>query len=125
MSRFHLSIVVANFEQTKYFYLNLLECPLGRDAGSWVDIQFYGHQLTIHKESELQKAQAIDHFGLIQTQPIWESTLKLCKLKGAKFVMPVCIKNKGESDESGKFIVQDPAANLIEFKYYKIGRAHV
>ncbi len=121
MHAFHLSFVVANLEQTKNFYLETLGCQLGRDSGGWIDILFFGHQLTIHQESDAMSAQAIDHFGLILNQPVWQSTLAKCKRLGAQFVMQALIKNNNESNESGKFIIQDPAGNILEFKYYSSG----
>jgi extradiol dioxygenase family protein len=116
---FHLSFVVPSVEDAKEFYVGVLECSIGRDTGSWFDIIFFGHQITIHQESENMRAKAIDHFGPILDKEAWDSSLERCKSKGVEFLMQPTLKNEGASEESGKFIVLDPAKNIIEFKFYK------
>ncbi len=44
---FHLSIVVPDLEQARVFYVNLLRCAVGRDQGQWIDILFFGHQMSL------------------------------------------------------------------------------
>ena len=34
------------------------------------------------------------------------------------FQLPPTIKEEGSDMESGKYIVKDPAGNILEFKYY-------
>jgi len=45
---FHLAIRVADLEASRAFYGELLGCPEGRSADTWVDFNFYGHQLVCH-----------------------------------------------------------------------------
>ena len=45
---FHLAIPVANLEKAKKFYTDLLGCAIGRSSETWIDLNFYGHQLVIH-----------------------------------------------------------------------------
>jgi len=116
---FHLSIVVSDLNEAKDFYLNMLECKLGKDAGSWVNVMFFGHQLTIHQENKEMKAQAIDHFGPILEKESWQSFANKIHLSKYSFVSLPNILNEGENNESGKFLLNDPAGNLLEFKYYK------
>lgn len=118
MKPFHLSFVVPNLEQAKEFYTQVLQCSVGRDTGAWVDILFFGHQVTIHQESENMISRPIDHFGPILDKQTWLTTLERCKSNNIEFVMQSTIKNEGSDDESGKFIVLDPARNIIEFKFY-------
>ncbi len=115
---FHLSFVVPDKEKTKEFYLNVLECTLGRDNETWFDIIFFGHQITIHQATENMTAYQIDHFGPILSKNEWLHVSKNLKENDCKFVMQPTIKNAGQPDESGKFMVNDPAGNLLEFKYY-------
>ena len=115
---FHLSFVVPDKDSAKDFYLNVLNCSLGRDNETWFDILFFGHQLTIHQASESMPAYKIDHFGPILNKSEWLSIVENCEINGIDFVMSPTVKNKGEKIESGKFLVNDPAGNLLEFKYY-------
>lgn len=118
MKPFHLSFAVPNLEQAKNFYTQILGCSIGRDTGAWIDIIFFGHQVTIHQESDSMKAQPIDHFGPILEKQTWLDILERCKSNNIEFVMQPTIKDEGCDDESGKFIVLDPARNVIEFKFY-------
>lgn len=115
---FHLSFVVPDKELARWFYIDILGCSLGRNNDSWFDILFFGHQLTIHQASENNAAFEINHFGPILNKTEWLSVIQKCKGETIKVILPPTIKNKGNDDESGKFIVKDPSGNIIEFKYY-------
>lgn len=116
---FHLSIVVSDLEQARNFYVNLLGCQVGRDRGQWIDILFFGHQMTLHQEREGMIAKPIDHFGPILEKQEWENILELLTSNGIVFEMQPLIRQEGTQLESGKYIVKDPAGNVLEFKYYK------
>lgn len=118
LNSFHLSFVVPDLEAARRFYVEILGCQVGRDQGDWIDILFFGHQVTIHKETETLKAQPIDHFGPILPKDEWEKVSSKCKDTGVEFVLPPTIKNGGTEKESGKYLIEDPAGNLLEFKYY-------
>lgn len=118
MKPFHLSFVVPCLEKAKDFYIGVLGCSIGRDTGTWIDILFFGHQITMHQESENMKAKAIDHFGPILEKETWLAALEQCKAQGVEFIMQPTLKNEGANEESGKFIVLDPAKNIVEFKFY-------
>jgi extradiol dioxygenase family protein len=115
---FHLSFVVADLGQAKKFYINVLECEVGRDVGDWLDILFFGHQVTIHQETGAMLAKAIDHFGVIMDKTEWLKTSLQLSSNNIAFEMKPTVKNKGTDIESGKYLVKDPAGNLLEFKYY-------
>ncbi|PHS18501.1 MAG: hypothetical protein COA86_07345 [Kangiella sp.] len=116
---FHLSFVVPKLHLAEEFYVNFLSCKKGRDTGKWIDIIFFGHQLTIHQETENMKAQSIDHFGVILEKSEWLSIAKKVEVESIPFVLSPNKKTNDDSSESGKFIIKDPASNLIEFKFYK------
>lgn len=115
---FHLSFVVPDKEAVKEFYLNVLGCTLGRDNETWFDIIFFGHQITIHQANDQVKAYKIDHFGPILDKAEWLELSEKLKSRNCEFAMAPVIKNQGHPDESGKFMVNDPGGNLLEFKYY-------
>jgi len=115
---FHLSLVVPSLDEAKEFYINLLGCKMGRDSGKWIDIIFFGHQITLHQERDTMVAMPIDHFGAILDKQEWNNISGLFSSHGVKFEMRPSIKEEGTDTESGKFIVKDPADNVLEFKYY-------
>jgi extradiol dioxygenase family protein len=115
---FHLSFVVPDKGVAKDFYLNALGCTLGRDNEAWFDVLFFGHQLTIHQSSAQRPANKIDHFGPILNKVNWDDIVENLRKKNLSFIMEPTIKNKGKTNDSGKFLINDPAGNLLEFKYY-------
>ena len=46
--RFHLAIPVADLEAARTFYVDLLGCGVGRESDTWIDFDFFGHQVTAH-----------------------------------------------------------------------------
>jgi extradiol dioxygenase family protein len=45
---FHFSFHVRDLASTRRFYGELLGCREGRSAGSWVDFEFFGSQISAH-----------------------------------------------------------------------------
>src|SRR4051812_22239235 len=45
---FHLAFPVDSIAKARAFYGRVLGCPEGRSAETWVDFDFYGHQLVAH-----------------------------------------------------------------------------
>ena len=45
---FHLAFPVHDLAQSRAFYGDLLGCPEGRSSESWVDFNFFAHQLVAH-----------------------------------------------------------------------------
>lgn len=116
---FHLSFVVPKLRLAEEFYVNVLGCKKGRDTGKWIDIIFFGHQLTLHQETEKMKAQSIDHFGVILEKAEWLSVAQKIEVENTPFILSPTEKTNDDNSESGKFIINDPANNMIEFKFYQ------
>ena len=115
---FHLSFVVPDLQQARKFYLDSLGCDLGRDTAAWIDIIFFGHQLTLHQQNENMESKVIDHFGPVLDKEQWQALSQKLIASNTEFQLKPTIKNQGNKKESGKFIIKDPAGNIIEFKYY-------
>lgn len=45
---FHLAFPVKDLPITQQFYETVLGCKLGRRSDTWLDFDFFGHQLTAH-----------------------------------------------------------------------------
>lgn len=116
---FHLSFVVPQLRVAEEFYVNFLGCIKGRDTGQWIDIIFFGHQLTLHQETKSMQAKSIDHFGVILDKSEWLSVAQRLQVDNFSFIVPPNETTNEDHSESGKFIIKDPANNLIEFKFYK------
>jgi extradiol dioxygenase family protein len=71
---FHLAFATTDLKRIKAFYGKFLGCPEGRSAETWVDYDFFGHQLTIQEVPKLIKTARIynpksnvpsDHWGIV------------------------------------------------------------
>ena len=71
---FHLAVPAGDLESATDFYQNILGCKLGnREEGKWVDVDFWGNELTLHKtEMKLPRERhsvdmgkvPVPHFGV-------------------------------------------------------------
>ncbi len=114
---FHLSFAVQDLTVAKNFYQEIPGCEISRDAGSWFDVMFFGHQLTLHQATENLPTTTIDHFGPVLDKAEWLAMVAWCNTKQLSYVLPPVIKEQCRPTESGKFIIKDPAGNVLEFKY--------
>ena len=124
---FHLSFPVDNIPQTKAFYADGLGCDVGRENSESVILGLYGHQLVAHMVHEplvLQKGIYPRHFGLIFTaESDWEALLERSRQKGLTFYQKAKHRFPGLPLEHRTFFLQDPFANLMEFKFYRHSEA--
>ena len=49
---FHLAIPVDDLVAAEAFYGEVFGCPRGRRSDSWIDFDFFGHQLVTHLAPE-------------------------------------------------------------------------
>ncbi len=115
---FHLSFIVPNKDEAKHFYTDVLGCEIGRDNHSWFDIMFFGHQITIHQATETMQSYTIDHFGPVLEKDQWKAVSQQLDAEGIDFVAKPLVKTDSCGNESGKYLIKDPAGNILEFKYY-------
>lgn len=126
---FHLAAPIRDIEETREFYTKLLDCRVGREAETWIDLDFYGHQLSFHvKPDELTdvKANQVDgkdvpvrHFGAILEWESWQSLSKKLVAHGMIFVIDPYIRFAGETGEQATMFFHDPSGNALEFKAFK------
>ena len=125
---FHLAIPVTNLENAKKFYINLLDCKIGRTSNSWIDLNFFGHQLVLHlskKNKFDEKTNYVDdkqipipHFGIILTWKEWQKLANQTKNK-IEFKVKPYIRFKGEIGEQATMFFLDTDGNALEFKAFK------
>ena len=46
---FHLAYHVRDLDQARAFYTGVLGAVEGRSTATWVDFDFFGHQLSLHR----------------------------------------------------------------------------
>lgn len=118
LNPFHLSFAVPDLRVAAKFYEDVLGCTRGRDAGTWLDMLLFGHQLTLHQATSQHPARPIDHFGVVLAEPEWHALIERLEGSGIEFAMPPLVSDAGMPEERGKLLLHDPAGNLLEFKYH-------
>ncbi|NOT57687.1 MAG: VOC family protein [Deltaproteobacteria bacterium] len=127
--RFHLAFPVADLAATRRFYIDLLQCEVGRESDQWIDFNFFGHQITAHlspEETRLVAANPVDgddvpvrHFGVILEWPAWQQLAERLTREQAQFVIAPHIRFQGQVGEQATLFIRDPSGNALEFKSFK------
>ncbi|WP_303318124.1 VOC family protein [Flavivirga abyssicola] len=127
---FHLAIPVYNLPECRAFYRDILGCEEGRSSDSWVDFNFFGHQLVIHykpKEEELNlhtnpvdgKSVPVPHFGIVLPWDIFHAFAENLSNKNIDFIIEPYIRFEGLIGEQATMFFKDPSGNALEFKSFK------
>ena len=119
---FHTAFPIKSIEETKEFYINGLGCTAGRENSASIILNLGGHQLVGHlskQEFILPKSIYPRHFGLIFTEEDdWDKLLERAKTNNLTFFETEKTRFAGKITEHKTFFLQDPAFNLLEFKFY-------
>ena len=127
---FHLAIPVKNLEICRTFYRDILKCLEGRSSDTWVDFNFFGHQLVIHQKEGMEiaplttnpvdgQAVPVPHFGVVLAWNDWHTLAHNLKEQGVQFVIEPYIRFKGKIGEQATLFFYDPENNALEFKAFK------
>lgn len=122
---FHLATHVRDLREAKEFYTKLLGCRVGRETSKWVDLDFYGHQLSLHLGEPTKEAPAgtdgerdvpMPHFGVILNLSDWQGLCERLQAADIDFVIPPTIRFAGKVGEQRTMFFRDPSGNAIEIK---------
>mgnify|MGYP001803394013 FL=1 len=122
---FHLASTIQDLAQARAFYGGLLDCPEGRSTDTWVDFDFFGHQLSLHlgEPTPTQNIGIVDHcrvpmphFGILLTLPGWQALAQKLTDAHVDFVIAPTLRFVGEPGEQGTMFFHDPFGNPIEIK---------
>lgn len=125
LTPFHLAIHVTDIEAARGFYGGVLGCAEGRSAPTWVDFDFFGHQLSLHLGEPMASAATgrvgetlvpMPHFGLVLHLPDWERLAARLRAAGVDFVLEPQVRFAGEPGEPWTMFFRDPSGNPIEVK---------
>ena len=96
MSIFHFAFNVTDLDQTRAFYGGLLGCAEGRSTDTWVDFDFFGHQLSCHLGTPMTVAPTglvgdhkvpMPHFGIVLPYAEWRALADRLIAEGVDFVL--------------------------------------
>lgn len=124
-SLFHLAIHVTDLEQARRFYGDVLGCREGRSTDSWVDFDFFGHQLSLHLGEPIRTTRTgrvgehlvpMPHFGLVLLLPQWQALARRLEKAGIEFVLRPQVRFEGQPGEQWTMFFCDPSGNPLEVK---------
>jgi hypothetical protein len=126
---FHLAIPVNDIASTRKFYKEILGCSVGRESETWIDFDFFGHQLSAHVKTEelLQTITnpvdgedvPVRHFGIVMQWDEWHILSEKLIQTGINFLIKPTIRFKGQAGEQATMFISDPGGNALEFKSFR------
>ncbi|MEN7343121.1 MAG: VOC family protein [Pseudomonadota bacterium] len=124
---FHLALPVTDLADTRDFYTATLGCSEGRTADRWVDLNFFGHQVTLHLVDSLESVTTnpvdgddvpASHFGVILTPADWQALAKRLTDADCQFIIEPHTRFAGKPGEQSTLFLRDPSGNALEFKSF-------
>lgn len=125
---FHMSLPCISIKETKSFYVDTIGASLGRNTQNWVDINFFGHQITFIKAKKFNfnspnyvfegKILPSFHFGVIVNLDTWNTVYS----KQDRFKEDLVTESTYLTDQLGEhrsYFIKDPNGYLLEFKTFK------
>ena len=118
----HLSLPVRDIEEAKDFYVRALGCQPARARDDFVDVWFFGLQLTLQdrpdEATELVPGGA-RHFGVTLGRDEFDELVEHLEGSGVRWVAPVTTDDAGLRTEQTKAKIVDPSGNVVEIKTYR------
>jgi hypothetical protein len=102
-----------------------LGCAEGRSTVTWVDFDFFGHQISLHLGEPFKTTRTgkvgdhlvpMPHFGLVMLLPAWRALADRLQTAGIDFVLPPQVRFAGQPGEQWTMFFCDPFGNPIEVK---------
>ena len=127
-SLFHLAFHVRDLDVARRFYGGVLGCAEGRSTGTWVDFDFFGHQVSLHLGEPFATARTgrvgdvmvpMPHFGLALALPDWQALAARLEAAGTEFVLKPQVRFEGQPGEQWTMFFLDPFGNPIEVKGFR------
>ena len=125
MTLFHLAFNVTDLDATRAFYGDLLGCAEGRSTATWVDFNFFGHQISCHLGAPFSSAPTgkvgdhdvpMPHFGAVLPMQDWRTLADRLVAAGTDFILAPQIRFEGQPGEQATMFFADPSGNPIEIK---------
>jgi extradiol dioxygenase family protein len=127
-SLFHLACHVTDLDAARTFYGGVLGCREGRSTATWVDFDFFGHQLSLHLGTPFATADTgrvgdhlvpMPHLGVVLELPDWQALARRLEAAGVDFVLPPQVRFEGQPGEQWTMFFRDPSGNPIEVKGFR------
>lgn len=130
---FHLAYHVTDLDAARRFYGGVLGCREGRSTATWVDFDFFGHQISLHLGEPFRTTNTgrvgdhlvpMPHLGLVLQRAEWQAMADRLRLAEVEFVIEPQVRFEGQPGEQWTMFFLDPSGNPIEVKGFEsLGRA--
>ena len=127
-SLFHLAYHVTDLDEARRFYGDVLGCQEGRSTDTWVDFDFFTHQISLHLGEPFETTNTgrvgdvmvpMPHFGLALELTQWKAMAARLEAAGTDFVLPPQVRFEGQPGEQWTMFFRDPSGNPIEVKGFR------
>jgi extradiol dioxygenase family protein len=127
-SLFHLAFHVRDLDAARRFYAGVLGCREGRSTATWVDFDFFGHQISVHLGEPFATTNTgrvgdhmvpMPHLGVVLELPDWQALAERLTAARVEFVMPPQVRFEGQPGEQWTMFFRDPSGNPIEVKGFR------
>ena len=118
-SLFHHAFLVRDLAAARRFYGDLLGCREGRSAETWVDFDFFGHQIALHLGEPALSATRGEVDGAILDWGAFDALAQRLTDAGTAFVIPPRSRFEAQPAEQRTMFLLDPSGNALEFKAFR------
>lgn len=125
---FHLAVPVHDLDAAVAFYCDTLGSRTGRTSARWADLDFFGHQVTLHlvdDDTAGQTSNPVDgdsvpvrHFGVVLDMADWRDLAARLEAAGTEFLIAPRTRFEGQVGEQATMFLLDPSNNALEFKSF-------
>jgi extradiol dioxygenase family protein len=124
-SLFHFAFHVTDLDEARRFYGGVLGCPEGRSTDTWVDFDFFSHQISLHLGEPFKTTLTgrvgehlvpMPHFGLVLQKNNWHALADRLQAAHTPFVVAPHLRFEGQPGEQWTMFFMDPFGNPIEVK---------
>ncbi|WP_144630521.1 VOC family protein [Bordetella genomosp. 13] len=125
---FHFAFNVRDLDESRRFYGQVMGCREGRSTDTWVDFDFFGHQISLHLGEPFPTARTgkvgkhlvpMPHFGLAMLLPQWQALAERLREHEVEFMLEPQVRFEGEPGEQWTMFFLDPFGNPIEVKGFR------
>jgi len=125
---FHLAYHVHDLEAARRFYGGVLGCREGRSTATWVDFDFFGHQISLHLGEPFKTTDTgrvgdhmvpMPHLGLVLALDDWQTLAQRLQAAQTAFVLEPQVRFEGQPGEQWTMFFRDPSGNPIEVKGFR------
>lgn len=124
-SLFHLAYNITDIDAARQFYGTVLGCTEGRSTDTWIDFDFFGHQISLHLGTPFMTENTghvgehmvpMPHLGIVLHQADWRALADRLIAHNITFEIEPQTRYAGQAGEQSIMFFRDPAGNPIEAK---------